>query len=176
MLDALFAKASTPVFRVIALIVTLAMGYILSVQGAQLQNQHAPRGVVSLEFAATGQNAREIVDSWKSPRLKRAAYRQVALDFIFIPAYVALLIAIALSAKRAANAASLTSLAWAAGLAACGALAAGVFDCLENIGLLAMIAGCISTPVAFLTALFATAKFAFAITVMATALLTFIVA
>lgn len=176
MLDALFAKASTPVFRVIALIVTLAMMYILSVQGAQLRNQHAPHGVLSLEFAWTGTNAQEIVDSWKSPRVKRAAYRQVALDFIFIPAYVALLIAIALSSKRAANAAGLTSLAWIAGLSACGALAAGIFDCLENIGLLAMIAGCVNSPVALLTALFAGAKFALAIAVMAVGLLTFIVA
>lgn len=176
MLDALFARASTPVFRVIALIVTLAMMYILAVQGGQLRNQHAPHGVLSLEFAWTGTNAQEVVDSWKSPRVKRAAYRQVALDFIFIPAYAALLLAIALSAKRAANAAGLTSLAWTAGLAACGAVAAGIFDCLENIGLLAMIAGCINTPAAFLTALFASAKFALIVATMAVALLTFIVA
>lgn len=176
MLDTLFASARTPAFRVIALIITLVMGYVLSIQGARLQNQHAPHGVVSLELAWTAKNANEVVDSWKSARLKRTAYRQVLLDFIFIAGYAALLIAIAVSAQRAADAAGLACLAWTAGLAAYGGLAAGVLDCFENIGLLAMLAGCISTPVAFITSIFASAKFVLASAVMAIALLTFIAA
>jgi hypothetical protein len=174
-MDALFARASTPAFRLIALIVTLAMGYILSIQGAQLQNQHAPHRVVSLELAWTGKNAQEVVDSWKAGRLKRAAYRHVALDFIFIAGYTALLIVIALSAQRAANGAGSTFLVWAAGWATYGALAAGVFDVLENIGLLAMLTGWINTPVAFITALFASAKFLLAGAVMLLAVITFVV-
>src|SRR4051812_34373123 len=117
MFDALFANAGTPAFRLIALIVTFAMMYILSVQGGPLRNQLAPHGVLSLEFAWTGKNAESIVGSWKSARVKRAAYRQVLLDFIFIAGYTALLIAVALSAQRGANAAGLTSLAWIGGLA-----------------------------------------------------------
>ncbi|MEJ0076610.1 MAG: hypothetical protein WDO17_14380 [Alphaproteobacteria bacterium] len=176
MLDALFAKAGTPAFRLIALIVTFAMMCILSGQGAPLRNHHAPSGVVSLELAGTGKKAHEVVDSWKSPPLRRTAYWQVLLDFIFIAGYTALLIAVALSAQRAANAAGLTFLAWAGGLAAYGGLLAGIFDCLENIGLLAMLAGCINTPVAFLTSLFATVKFALAGVVVAIGLLTFVAA
>jgi hypothetical protein len=176
MLDALFANAGTPAFRLIALIVTFAMMYILSVQGAPLRNQHAPHKVLCLEFAWTGKTAHEVVDSWKSASLKRTAYWQVLLDFIFIAGYTALLIAVALSAQRAANAAGLTFLAWAGGLAAYGGLAAGIFDCLENIGLLAMLAGCINTPVAFITSVFASTKFVLAIAVLAIGLLTFVAA
>jgi len=175
-MNALFAHARTPAFRLIALIATLAMACILSIQGAPLKNQHAPRGVVSLELAWTGKNAREVVDSWKADRLKRAAYRQVLLDFIFIAGYTALLIATALSCQRATNATGLTFLAWTAGLAAYGALAAGIFDCLENIGLLGMLAGCTTTPVAFITALFASAKFILAGAILFLAVVTFIAA
>jgi len=173
-MGALFAHAGTPAFRLIALIVTLAMGYTLSIQGAQLRNQHASRGVVSLELAWTAENAREVVDSWKADRLKRAAYRQVLLDFIFIAGYTALLIAIARSCERATNAAGSTFLAWIAGSATYGALAAGIFDCFENIGLLAMLAGCINTPVAFITAMFASAKFILAGAIRLLAVVTFI--
>lgn len=175
MMDAIFDAARTPAFRVIALIVTVAMGWYLSQQGAQLRNQHGPRAVVSLELAWTGANAREVVESWKSERLKRTAYCQVLLDFIFIAGYTALLIAVALSSERAANAAGLTCLAWVAHLAVYGGLAAGILDCFENIGLLAMLSGCINTPIAFLTSIFASVKFLLAAAVGAIALVAFVV-
>jgi len=175
MFQSYLAAAATPGFRVIALIVTIVMGAILSNQGNLLRNQHA-NGVLSLELTWTGTRAQEVVNSWKADRLKRTAYWQVWLDFIFIAGYASLLVAMALVAQRGANAAGLTCLAYFAGLGVYGAIAAGILDCLENFGMLVMLSGCINTPIALITSICSLAKWVLIGLVMLTGLAAFLFA
>src|SRR5436190_128218 len=159
MFQTYLAAAATPGFRVVALIVTVVMMCVLVNQGGSLRNQHA-HGIISLELSWTGTRAQEIVDSWKSDRLKHTAYWQVWLDFIFIAGYTSGLVALTLVAQRGANAAGLTCLAYFASLGVYGAIAAGILDCLENFGMLAMLWGSINTPIALITSVCAFTKFA----------------
>ena len=175
MVKAYLAAAATPGFRVIALILTVVMACVLSNQGSPLRNQHA-HGIGSLELAWTGTRAKEVADSWKSGRLNRTARWQVYLDFIFIAGYTALLVALTLVAQRGANAAGLTCLAYFAGLGVYGAIAAGILDCLENLGMLVMLSGCINTPLALITSVCAFTKFALAGLVILTGLAAFLFA
>jgi len=175
MFQTYLAAAATPGFRVIALIVTVVMMCVLTNQGAPLRNQHA-RGIIALELPWTGTRAHEVVDSWKSDRLKHTAYWQVLLDFIFIAGYVSLLVAMALVAQRGANAAGLTFLAYLAGLGVYGAVAAGILDCLENFGMLVMLSGCINTPIALITSICSFMKWALLALVLLTGIAAFLFA
>ena len=73
-----------------------------------------------------------------------------------------LLLYVGFAVERLAQARGLSSLAYGAHLAAWGGLIAGGLDCLENVGLLVMLGGHPTTPVAFLTSAFASLKFALA--------------
>jgi hypothetical protein len=175
MVKTYLAAAATPGFRVIALIITVVMACVLTNQGSPLRNQHA-HGIISLELAWTGTRAQEVVDAWKSDRLKRTAYWQVLLDFIFIVGYASGLVALALVTQRGANAAGLTCVAYFAGLGVYGGIAAGILDCLENCGMLVMLSGCINTPIALITSVCAFTKFALIGLVVLTGLAAFLFA
>jgi len=113
-----------------------------------------------LQLAWTVNNARGVTDPWRGACNSQAA-DQVWLDYLFIPAYVSFLFFIGLRAKQAADRSGMLTLAGIASQSARGALFAGLFDCLENAGLLVMILKgptSIVWPVPSLTSLFSTLK------------------
>lgn len=158
-IDALFAVASTPWGRGVALAVTLAAALGLFYQGKQLETDQAPKRVVSLELARTQAQAETVIASWKAKDVKAVAVYQILLDFIFIAGYTTVLVAIALSAERAAAAAGIGWLAQASHYAAYAGLATGILDCIENVGMLIMLAGTVNEPIAWGTWLCAYVKF-----------------
>lgn len=171
LMERLQPVASHYLFGVISLVVTMAVLLVLGAQGQKLATDEAPRGVLSLEFAWTGDGARTIIGSWKG--YEDVAVRQVLLDFIFIAGYGCFLLFLGLTAEKVARTHGLPSLAYAAHLAAWAGVIAGVFDCFENFGLLAMIQRGPTTAVALPTSLFATVKFALAVGAIAVSLTAF---
>jgi hypothetical protein len=156
------AAAASPAFGVVALVVTLLMMCFLARQGEQLETTEAPKRVVSLELAWTKPCAEKIIGSWNRKEVHGVAVKQVLLDYIFIAGYACLLLYTGLAAEKAAQAAGLSSLAHAAHFGAWGGLIAGGLDCLENVGLLAMLWGHPTAAVALMTSAFAFLKFVLA--------------
>lgn len=142
------------IFGLLALPVAAGMGVYLKYQGARLK----PPGIIGFEFAFTAAKAKRIIDSWSDYR--DVAVKQVRADYLFIAGYTCSLLFICFHAADYARQSGHGNLASAADLAGYGALLAGVLDCIENVGLLRMLAGHISTPVVLVTSLSAAAKFA----------------
>jgi hypothetical protein len=157
-LQSLQPSASNPFFGAVALIVTVAMMIVLSKHGGDLKTNDAPLRIVSLELAWSEATAETIIKSW-SPEQRQSAASQVLLDFIFIAAYACLLLYMGMAAGTWAQMHGLAAIAPLAIAAGLGGLAAGIFDCLENLGLLAMLWGRPAGVLAFVTSLFATLKF-----------------
>jgi hypothetical protein len=118
-----------------------------------LQTEAAPNGIISLELAGNARTARAILDSWEqtsrmlsatsapNPDIVNVPYVFAAfglgLDYLFMPMYsLALALGTLLAAQK--HAGWLRSLAEAAGY---GALAAALFDAVENYALLQMLLG-----------------------------------
>jgi len=66
-------------------VITLVIGNRLRVQGKPLRTDAAPNGMLSLQFAWTGDRARRIIASWK--QVLDVARRQIRLDFGFLLVY-----------------------------------------------------------------------------------------
>jgi Flp pilus assembly protein TadB len=154
--------ATTPAFGVIALIVTLLAGAFLFCQGRELKTTEAPSRIVSLELAGTKAEADSIIASWEKSDKRWVAINQVLVDFIFIAGYACLLLYMGLASSRRAAAHGLSALVPIAWWAGWTGLVAGAFDCLENVGLLAMLLGKPTGLLAVITCIFATLKFVLA--------------
>jgi hypothetical protein len=146
-------------FGIVMLVATALMAVVLGIQGCPLRNPAvAPLGIVSLELAGDAERAQAIIGSWKD--LGSTAVVQVILYFPFILFYSFALFFFGLLARqRRVQANKLPELAAAARVAAWGGLVAGVFDCLEDLGLLMMLGGTIGDAIAARTLLCAIIKF-----------------
>jgi hypothetical protein len=156
--QSLQSSASNPFFGAVVLIATVTMMIVLSKHGGDLKTCDAPLRIVSLELAWSQASAETIIKSW-SPEQRQSAVSQVLLDFIFIAAYACLLLYMGMASGTWAQAHGLSAIAPLAIAAGLGGFAAGIFDCLENLGLLAMLWGRPTGVLAFMTSLFATLKF-----------------
>ncbi|HML11937.1 MAG TPA: hypothetical protein VK456_01440 [Xanthobacteraceae bacterium] len=143
---------------VVAAFATGALGAVLIIRGAEYCGG-IPLGNVPLQQAWTIDNASAIVEAWHRGRCECKAANQVWLDYLFILAYASLLFFIGLTGERAAARRGMSRLAFVAGLSACGGLLAGLFDCLENVGLLVMILHGPMPVVPFLTSVCSSLKF-----------------
>jgi hypothetical protein len=150
--------ASNRFFGGIALITTVALMTLLSIHGQDLKTDDAPSRIVSLELAWSKVAAEKVIKSWSEDQ-HQTAVAQVLVDFIFIAAYACLLLYMGMASATWAQARGLSAIAPVAIAAGLGGVAAGVFDCLENFGLLAMLWGKPTGVLAVLTSLFATLKF-----------------
>jgi len=139
-----------------AIAVAVAMGIYLNRQGASLK----PPGIIGLELAFTTSSARGIVGGWAG--LPDVAARQVWWDYVFILGYTGSLLFICFHAADYASQRGHADLGSLAAFAGYGALLAGLLDCIENVGLLLMLAGRISTLIVLVTSLCATVKFVLA--------------
>jgi hypothetical protein len=157
-------------FGAIALIATLVLGRILNnnadCHGISVAN-------LPLQKAWTVENASAIVRGWHG--CEAAAVNQVLLDYLFIVAYVALLVFFGLRSRRAAQRRGLSGLACAARLSTWAGFFAGVLDCCENIGLLLIIGWAEPPPIVpFLTSLCSFLKYLLIAINVIVALITFV--
>ena len=118
-----------------------------------LATTEARRGIVSLQLAGNWCRAHAIVASWRAERLHGAAARAIKLDFLLILLYVSALGLLGLLAGRVGDEESAGT--WLA----VAAVAAGICDCIENIGLLAMVNGRKNPAIAPATTALAVLKF-----------------
>jgi hypothetical protein len=140
-----------------AIAVAVGMGAYLNHQGASLK----PPGIIGFELAFTTSNARRIVGGWAGSL--DVAAKQVWYDYVFILGYACSLLFICFHAADYASHRGHADLASLAEFAGYGALLAGLLDGIENVGLLLMLAGRISTLIVLVTSLCATMKFVLAL-------------
>jgi hypothetical protein len=143
-----------PIF-IAALVWTLILFAIFQPLGTPITNAAAPSGIVSFELARTPVNAQAMIDSWDARAQLYAAFG-LGFDFLFMPTYA---LALALGSLLAAG----RHPGWFAKLGAWigwGALAAPLFDAIENIGLWNSLLGHAQSAWPAVSFWCATAKFA----------------
>lgn len=113
-----------------------------------------PDEMARLQFAGSESRAHEIVAGWSPTEAVDMAFLQ-GVDAVHLLAYGVLLAAAAVWAGRQFRG---RAGRWAP-LVAWMALAAALFDALENIGMIVMIRGDVDAPVPTITTTFAVAKF-----------------
>jgi hypothetical protein len=141
--------------KLFLLSITLVFFLILRFQGGSLKQSYAPIGIVSMEFAYTGEKAATVAEGWKADGLKHKANQNVLIDFLFIPCYALLFYTLAGSISVRLN----NKAATLGVLLAFFSLIAGALDVLENILMLASINLFYSDLTAMATAAFAALKF-----------------
>jgi hypothetical protein len=136
---------------------TFLLFLLLRIQGNGLiDNKNAPGGIVSLELASSPTTATAVTSHWANAHLTGKAYRNIGLDFLFIPFYMLLFYSLcgSISVRMKGFGAKLGV------LLAFGALVAAHFDVMENILMLFTLGGHFSAASTAATAVLATAKFA----------------
>ncbi len=126
-----------------------------------LKSETVPCGIFCLQLAFKRERVRAIVKRWTAAGCMPAARRSLLLDLVFIVLYTIALVALTVLAARAAGAGGLLATAQAENLAAVGAglaMAAGVLDVLENIGLALELSGRHRQPIPLATSLLSAAK------------------
>lgn len=143
-----------PAFYIFFLLTLLIFGAFRMLD-APLKTDAAPNGIVSFELARTTEAAQAIRDSWDTNARLFAAFG-LGLDYLFMPAYaLALSLGLLLSASNRSG--------WYSQLAAWmgwGALAAALFDAVENYALWKELTGSVFSPYPEIAALCASVKFA----------------
>jgi hypothetical protein len=134
---------------------TLLIFYVFKGLDAPLHTSTAPSGIVSFELAWKAGTAQNIIKSWDSDARIFAAFG-LGLDYLFMPSYaMALSLGILLTLNRRIGGYYRLA-AWMGW----GALAAALFDAVENYALWKELTGSVSFPYPEIAALCATIKFA----------------
>ena len=152
-LDFISSDKRRPLFLSL-LALTLLLFAVFRVLDAPLRTAAAPSGIVSYELAGTPAAAQSILASWDARDRLFAAFG-LGLDYLFMPAYaLTLSLGILLAAGRHAGAfAKLGApLGW-------GALAAALFDAVENFSLWHFMLGDFQVLWPRLASICATVKF-----------------
>jgi hypothetical protein len=129
---------------------SLLLLLILNLVGLPLTTRAAPYGIVSFELARDEDQASAILASWDQAARLRAAFL-LGLDFLFIPLYTAALTLTCLWAarfrRRRRRFPSWLVLIGIPGIPLAWAqLGAGMLDTVENIALVRMLFGMLSSP------------------------------
>ncbi len=119
-----------------------------------LQTDAAPNGIVSFELAWTPEVAQGILDSWDDGARLFAAFG-LGLDYLFMPAY-ALSLSLGILLLKNGRTGWYSRLAVWMGW---GAIAAALFDAVENYALGVALTGSIVSPYPEVAALCASGKF-----------------
>ena len=152
-LDFISSDKRRPLFLSL-LALTLLLFAVFRVLDAPLRTPAAPNGIVSYELAGTPAAAQSILASWDARDRLFAAFG-LGLDYLFMPAYaLALSFGILLTAGRHAGAFAKLG-AWMGW----GALAAPLFDAVENFALWQFMLGDFQALWPRLAAICATVKF-----------------
>jgi len=144
---------------ILFLIGTVAMMVVMARTGATLKTPVTPHGIIDLEFAYNSTKVNTVIRAWTPSATEtfgktEAAKLNTYLDFIFLFFYAGFL---CLACRNIAQRIS-GPVAKAGSIIAAGALLAGFFDVLENIGMLMALNGSVLTGIAFLTTLFSVIK------------------
>lgn len=130
--------------------------------GASLKTNETPLGILDLEFASSVSKATIVINAWQktgNPDNIQAAKLNTELDFIFLIFY-----SIFLNIACRSVAMLYTGTVRTLGLiAAFGAIAAGLMDIMENIGMLLTLHGHIYPAVTLLTFTFSVIKWGLAL-------------
>lgn len=138
----------------ILLVGTIIMIVVMAKTGASLKTIQTPKGIIDLEFAYNIKKTTVVTNAWSSNALIdniNAAKKNTYLDFIFLFFYSTFLF---YSCKKV----SLLNNYKPGFLFAKAAIFAGIFDVLENIGMLITLSGQKSAPIAMLTTTFSIIK------------------
>lgn len=138
------------------------MMIVMAQTGATLKTPATPLGILNLEFAYSAEKAFAVILAWTGlipADNVFAAIINTWLDFIFLLFYAPFLYQASkmLAIKHAGLLSSIGT------VIAKGALAAGVLDVFENIGMLLTLNGHISNTVSMLTFLFSIIKWLLAL-------------
>lgn len=155
------SSKNTIVLTIVSAIATLSIFSLLNTIGRSLTIPGiSPLGIISLEFACTDKNARDIVQAWKKIDALDAAICLQWLDFLFIAAYSALFGLLCILATRWLANFDPRWLWLGVGLA-WGQLAAALFDIVENLCLFPFLYGANNNllPLALFAAVSAGLKF-----------------
>jgi hypothetical protein len=137
---------------------SVGVSVLLAVVGAPLTMPAVSGGIVTFEFAGAAAEARRIMAAWGAAGVD-AAWTQTWLDFLYLATYgpslaLACGLAAGVWARRGVGYGRLgVLLSW-------GALAAAVFDAVENAALLLLLGGAVSDAAAGVAWATASAKFA----------------
>lgn len=116
------------------LALTLVVMFAINQMSTPLQNEQVPYGIVSYEFSGTAGQAQAYIASWDETTRLYAALG-LGFDYLFLLAYASCLsLGCVWAAGRFASPTLGYNLAW-------GQLAAGLFDAVENAGLIALLFG-----------------------------------
>ncbi|MBL0146890.1 MAG: hypothetical protein IPP48_15395 [Chitinophagaceae bacterium] len=138
---------------------TLVMITVMAKTGASLKTSTTPKGILNLEFAYDTVKTNTILNAWAAtPAVNNieAAKNNTYYDFLFLSFYALFLFFICKKIAQLNH--SKIGL-----LIANGALAAGVLDIAENLGMLATLSNHSSNTIALFTTFFAAVKWVLAI-------------
>ncbi len=140
---------------------TVIMMIIMFVTGRPLATPATPQGILCLEFATTATAVEQVLHAWKNTapetgNVLLAAKLNTYLDFIFLFFYSLLLSALCYRLARILFARPIVSKIFSvlSGIA----LAAGVLDIVENVGMLFSLNGQVSDATALMTCVSAKLK------------------
>ena len=130
--------------------------------GATLKTASTPKGILDLEFAYNSDKATIVINAWqddgKTDNITAAKFN-TQLDFIFLLFYAAFLYH---ACKMVSG--NYKGIVAAIGiLLAYGAIAAGLLDVFENIGMLLTLYGHISNSISLATVIFSVMKWLLAL-------------
>lgn len=142
---------------------TLVMVVVMAKTGATLKTPATPKGILDLEFAYNASKASTVIHAWNDGSTpfnnNFAAINNTRLDFIFLFFY-ALFLYYSCNLTASFFNGNFHTVGIFLGR---GALAAGVLDILENIGMLITLYGHISDNYSLLTFIFSITKWLLAI-------------
>ena len=143
------------------------MMMVMAITGNPMKHPATPMGIVNLELASNAADVQNILNAWDNDISQHRdvlahARTNTWLDFIFIFFYSSLLYFLCKKLKRIYQAKSfLYNTGTFIGYAA---IVAGVFDIVENIGMLLSLHGHITNFIALVTAIFSFAKWLLVLT------------
>lgn len=141
---------------------TVLMIWVMAKTGAPLKTPATPLGILDLEFAYNSTKTTAVINAWYEPshphKILVAIYN-TCWDFLFLFFYAGFLF---LACKKIALQVK-GPVSKLGNLLARGALLAGVFDILENIGMLLSLHGHIHQFISIFTFIFSVIKWALAI-------------
>ncbi len=148
---------------------TIIMMVVMFITGRPLKTATTPGGILSLEFANTRTEVKEILLAWEKTSMEKPAVIDAAklntyLDFIFLFFYSLFLYSCCL--RLAGKAGQGNSFSKISRRIAPLALVAGGLDIVENAGILKSLQGAPTDSVAKITAFCATLKFGLVIFVL----------
>ena len=142
------------IFLFIFFLGTIVMIFVMAKTGSTLKTPAAHSGILDLEFAYNTSKTTPIIISWQQTGNIGAAKINTYWDFLFLFFYAGFLFFVC--KKIAAN--SKGPVAKAGNIIAKAALLAGLFDVLENAGMLLTLNNQGSSTVAFFTTFFSVIK------------------